>query len=96
MEATITRKQPEGKLMEYGPKKPAAISTLQHFGGAFVCTSRKTNEGMTEKGRDEDTVNPASALCPAAPVDASRRSSTRQTHTAYDLNLNWNKKRMNK
>lgn len=39
-----------------------------------LCTSRKTNEGMTDRGRDEDRVNPASA----------------RKHTAYDLKLEKN------
>lgn len=44
-----------------------------------LCASRKTNEGMTDRGRDEDRVNSASAL----------------KHTAYDLKLGKNEQTNN-
>lgn len=40
----VTKKQLQGKLGEYGPKKPGDISTLQPFRGAFVCVHEQENK----------------------------------------------------
>lgn len=40
----VTKKQLKRNLEEYGPKKPVAVSTLQHFRGAFVFVHEQENK----------------------------------------------------
>lgn len=40
----VTKKQLKRKLEECGPKKPAAVSTLQPFRGAFVFVHEQANK----------------------------------------------------
>lgn len=67
----VTKRQLRRKLEEHGPKKPAAIPTLQHFRGAFVFVheqeNKRGNDGQTDGrrvgGREKMRTQRTRRLC---------------------------------
>lgn len=58
----VTKKQRQRKLEEYGPKKPVAMSTLQHFRGAFVFGHMQENK-WGDGGRRKRWGHSEPAVC---------------------------------